>query len=500
MNAIIRTENLTKTFSKFIAVNDVTLKIPEGQVMAIIGPNGAGKTTLINLLTGRLIPDRGRVFFRNADITSMSSSGRVCCGIGRSFQITNIFPRLTVRENVAIPALAHAKQTHSVIRRLAGFQETHKRVDKILEEVGLGDLANLIAGQLSHGDQRRLEIALALTTEPCLLILDEPTAGMNPRERKKALELLGSLAKSGRLTLLIIEHDMDVVFSLADRIVVLNQGSLLAEGSPDEIRKNPRVLDIYLGAAIAGAPEVQKAQLKLEGEKILEVKEIDTFYGLSQALHSVSLKVHKGEAVALLGRNGVGKTTTLRCIMGLNPPRRGSIRFCGEEISRYPSYSIASRGIGYVPDDRRIFPNLSTLENLMLPAQVRWIRKGHWTVDKVAQIFPQLAKIMDRKGRFLSGGEQKMLSIGRALMGDPSLLLLDEPSEGLSPLVLKMLLEALDRIREEGLTTLVADQNVNFAHAVADRAYILDKGAIAYDGAMEELWADKEVLKTYLAV
>jgi len=483
-----------------MAVNDVTVGIPENQFTAIIGPNGAGKTTLINLLTGRLIPDRGSVFFRDKDITSMSCSGRICLGIGRSFQITNIFPQLTVRENVTIPALAHAGRTLSMIHSLKRFEAIHTKVDKVLKEVELGDLSDLLAGQLSHGDQRRLEIALALTTDPRLLILDEPTAGMNPRERKVILALLRNLARGGNLTLLLVEHDMDVVFSLADRIIVLNQGCLFAEGTPDEIRNDPRVLDIYLGASMAGFPDVKKAKVKLEGEKILALEEINTYYGLSQALHNVSIEVRQGESVALLGRNGVGKTTTLRSIMGLTPPKSGSIRFHGEEISKYSPYVIASRGVGYVPDDRRIIPNLTALENLMLAAQVKKIHNGRWTVEKVEAIFPQLGKLRNRKGRFLSGGEQKMLSIGRALRGDPSLLLLDEPSEGLSPLVVRMLLEALVRIREEGVTILVADQNVNFAKGISDRAFILDKGAIVYSGWMEELWADKEVLKAYLAV
>jgi branched-chain amino acid transport system ATP-binding protein len=497
---MIKTENLTKTFDKFVAVNNVTVRIPDGQVTAMIGPNGAGKTTFINLLTGRLIPDGGHIYFRNHEVTTVLSSARVGLGMGRSFQVTNIFPKLSVAENIAIPALAHAGQTLSMFQNIKAAAEWQDNVERIIRQVGLEDMRNLPAGQLSHGDQRRLEIGLALTTDPRMLILDEPTAGMNPKERKVILALLKRLAKQEKLTLLLVEHDMDIVFSLANRIVVLNEGQLFAEGLPGDIRNNSRVLDIYLGAAISGLTSIKTKEMKSAGRRILEVNGIDTFYGLSQALHNVTMEVHEGEAVALLGRNGVGKTTTLRSIMGLTPPKKGSIRLCDEEISKCPPYGIARKGVGYVPDDRRIIPNLTTRENLMIAAEIKGKRNGSWTFEKVEEIFPQLRKLSNRKGGVLSGGEQKMLSIGRALMGDPSLLLLDEPSEGLSPAVIGMLLEALLRIRQEGVTILLADQNINFARLVADRAYILEKGAVVYSGEMEDLWKDDVKLKEYLAV
>jgi branched-chain amino acid transport system ATP-binding protein len=330
--------------------------------------------------------------------------------------------------------------------------------------------------------------------------LDEPTAGMNPVERRQILELLNTLVKDEGITLLIVEHDMDIVFKLADHIIVLNHGSLLLEGTPQEIHNDPKVMEVYLGAALVEKTSEHKTHKNDVGEELLKLEEIDTFYGLSHVLHNVSLEVRKGETVALLGRNGVGKTTTLRTIMGINPPKRGAIKFKGENIGGLPPYNICGRGIGYTPDDRRIFPNLTAMQNLNLPTQVQKKRERHWTVEKVEVIFPPLKELRDRKGRFLSGGEQKMLSIGRALMVDPDLLILDEPSEGLSPLIIGLLLDALAKITEEGVTTLLADQNLNFAHNIADRAYILDKGAIAYTGTMDALWEDEETVKRYLSV
>ena len=498
---MLRAEGLTKAFDKFVAVNDVCFSIPEGQLTAIIGPNGAGKTTLINLLTGRLTPDKGRIYFYDEDITDMSASKRVQRGIGRSFQLVNIFPRLTVRENVTIPVLSRTGSSRDLIRHLSGFKDVHNHVDHILYEVGLETSAELLAGQLSHGDQHLLEIALALATEPTLLILDEPTAGMNPKERQRLLPQLEKLVKSGSVNLMLVEHDMDVVFALADRIIVLDQGNLLVEGAPAEIQNNPKVQEIYLGGDLEGSQSQRPAQQNPSaGEKLIEVENIDTFYGMSQALHSVSMEVNRGEAVALLGRNGVGKTTTLRSITGLTPPRNGAIRLRGEIISGLPPYEIAALGVGFVPEGSRIFPNLSTMQNLQMPAQVIKKKDRRWTIEKVEEVFPPLKELRERKGGYLSGGERKMLAVGRALMADAEILLLDEPSEGLSPLMVRFLLDALIRIREEGVTILLADQNLKFAYQLADRAYILDKGAVAYYGKLADLRGKEEIVKKYLAV
>jgi branched-chain amino acid transport system ATP-binding protein len=499
MEALLRAEGVKKAFGKFMAVDGVDLTIPPGGITALIGPNGAGKTTLINLLTGRLIPDGGRITFHEQDITTLSPSERVRRGMGRSFQLVNIFPRLTVHENVVIPVLAHRRLTGDMFRSLDGLSDVHARANAILEQVGLLPRAHLWAGQLSHGDQRLLEIALALSTDPHLLILDEPTAGMNPRERVQVLEQIRRLAGERGATFLLVEHDMDVVFSLAQRIVVMHQGRVLADGMPEAIQQDSQVRNVYLGEAVLGEARTSTLAGPVS-DVILDVRRLNTYYGLSHVLHDVSLFVRRGEVVAILGRNGVGKTTTLRSIMGLTPPKGGSIQLRGQEVAGRPAYAIASLGVSYVPDDTRIFPDLTTLENLRLPTQVLRRGNGRWNIEKVEAIFPPLRDLKHRKGRFLSGGEKKMLAIGRALMADPEVLLLDEPSEGLSPLIVRMLLDALERIRKGGVTILLADQNLKFAREVADRAYILEKGAIAYEGAMAELWRDEEVVKKYLAV
>jgi branched-chain amino acid transport system ATP-binding protein len=233
---------------------------------------------------------------------------------------------------------------------------------------------------------------------------------------------------------------------------------------------------------------------------LLEVSDIVTLYGKSLILQGVSLTVNEGEIVALLGRNGAGKTTTLRSIMGLTPPRKGSIKFKGIEITKKQPFEIARLGIGYSPDDRRIFPDLTTEENLVIASKASRNKGNGWTVQRVYELFPALERVRSSKGGGLSGGEQKMLAIGRALMGGPELLLLDEPSEGLAPLVVEALVGAIVEIGESGVTILVADQNVRFCRRMADRGYILERGAIRHQDEMDKIWQNEEVIRKYLAV
>jgi branched-chain amino acid transport system ATP-binding protein len=235
-------------------------------------------------------------------------------------------------------------------------------------------------------------------------------------------------------------------------------------------------------------------------DTILNIDQIDTFYGQSHVLQGVSLSIHKGEVVCLLGRNGVGKTTTLRSIIGLTPPRSGRILLKGIDVAGKPPFQIAQMGIGYVPDDRRIFPDLTLFENLELARRLSKKGKVQWTFQKIYDLFPVFVELKERKGIQLSGGEQKMLAIGRALMKNPDLLLLDEPSEGLAPLVVQNLAEVIARIQSEGVTILLADQNLKFCRKTSDRGYILEKGMIQYQGSMEEIWQDEGIVKKYLVV
>jgi branched-chain amino acid transport system ATP-binding protein len=232
---------------------------------------------------------------------------------------------------------------------------------------------------------------------------------------------------------------------------------------------------------------------------LLEVEDIHTAYGTSRVLFGISLDIKPGECVCLLGRNGVGKTTTIRSIMGLTPPSQGRVRFKGKDITGSQPYRLARRGIGYVPEDRRIFAELTVWENLEVASRSGG-RTGRWTTDSVTELFPKLGELRDRMGGVLSGGEQQMLTIARTLVGNPELLLLDEPSEGLAPVIVESLLAQVQRLKSEGLTILLAEQGVDFSLSLADRVYVLEKGAVRFSGAAAQLRDDADLRHKLLAL
>ena len=242
---VLALEGLQRSFGALTAVNGVTLAVAPRERRAIIGPNGAGKTTLFNLITGHLAPTAGRILFEGAPVTGLPPYAVARRGIARSFQRTNVFPRLPVRENLRLAAAAGSRRSYDLLGPVARLWVPLERARATAEAVGLADRLDAPAGTLSYGEQRQLEIGIALATRPKLLLLDEPTAGMSPDETQRMTELLAGLSRE--ITLLIIEHDMDVVFTLADRITVLHYGEILAEGTADEVRANPRVYEVYLG-------------------------------------------------------------------------------------------------------------------------------------------------------------------------------------------------------------------------------------------------------------
>jgi branched-chain amino acid transport system ATP-binding protein len=222
-------------------------------------------------------------------------------------------------------------------------------------------------------------------------------------------------------------------------------------------------------------------------EIVLQAEDLHTFYGKSHILHGVGLEVREGELVTLLGRNGAGKTTTLRSIMGLTPSREGTVRIFGQVTTGWPPYRIAALGVGFVPEGRRIFPNLTVEENLQVPLE----RPGPWTIARIFELFPRLAERKSNRGRQLSGGEQEMLSISRALLLNPKLLLLDEPSQGLAPLIVQDVFRVVVAARKEGISVLLVEQNVRAAVEIADRAYVLDDGKVVFSGPAKEFAKDE---------
>ena len=492
VETLLEVRGLTRRFGALAAVDGASFQVRRGELRSIIGPNGAGKTTLFNLLTGLLPADGGEARVRGTAITALLPHRIVALGVSRSFQIISVFHALTVFENVRIAAQAKHRCRFAMLADSRSFADLNDEALRLLAAVGLADKAGALAANLSHGDQRLLEIALALATRPELLLLDEPLAGLAAHERVRVADLIRTLHRS--LTIVLIDHDIDQVLALSDRITVLHQGRVIADGGPAEIQQNADVQTAYLGhlklAAAAGAGGAPAG-----GEPLLRVEGVDAFYGKSHVLHGVSLDVFPGELVALLGRNGAGKTTTLAAITGVVPPRRGRVVYRGAELAGRPPEAIARLGIGLVPQGRRIFPSLSVLENLQIA------RRGDrgFTLERVFATFPPLQALRGARGATLSGGELQLLAIARALMGNVDALLLDEPFEGLAPAIVEVVWNVLREIKG-GTTILLVEQNADLALALADRAYVISNGSIVWSGAARALHADEALRLRLLGV
>jgi branched-chain amino acid transport system ATP-binding protein len=494
IGTILAVRDLNKSFGSLVVAENVNLDVRAGTLHSLIGPNGAGKTTLFNMLTGLVPSDRGAVVFAGRDITGEPAHERVNGGIARSFQIVSVFRDLTVFETVRIAVQARSPFRASLWRDAYRLPGVNDKTWALLASVGLSDRAGEICANLAHGEQRLLEIAVAIATEPKLLLLDEPLAGLGDAERERIVELVRRLA--GRHTILLIEHDIDRVLSLSDRITVLHQGRVIAEGPPNEIVEHPAVMEAYLGAgrgaraAEAAATAIQKT----EGEALLKLERVYAGYGKSEILHDLTLEVRPGEVVALLGRNGVGKTTTLRTIAGALRPRSGRSLFNGVNITHLSPDRINRLGIAMVPEGRRIFPNLTVSENLILA-----VRPGGWAIKDVYDLFPRLRTHKDARGENLSGGERQMLAIARALMAPQKLILLDEPFEGLAPAVIDEVLLAVERLREHTSMVLV-EHKIDLVLHLAERAYAMVNGQIVFAGASATLQRDAELQQRLLGV
>jgi len=487
---------VTKRFGGLTAVDDVSLTVPQGRITAIIGPNGAGKTTLFSLISGFVEPDAGAIRFEGVDIGGMAPHLIAARGLVRTFQIVQPFAQLTVRENIAVGC-----QLHAPSRRAALAQ-----AEDIARMVGLADLLERPAHALPIAGRKRIELARALATSPKLLLLDEVMAGLNPSEIAEMLAIMRAIRDSG-VTLLITEHVMAAVMSLAEHVFVLNDGRLIAQGTPAAVAENPAVIEAYLGHGAASDGPRGSSPFREEGapaprasHALLQVRDLHVGYGAMPVLRGIDLEVGASEIVAVLGSNGAGKTTLNRALSGLLAPTRGSIRFDGAEIAGAEPASIVEAGLVHVPEGRRVFPNLSVRDNLHLGSYRRGRAARAKSLDEVMALFPRLAERLGQLAGTLSGGEQQMLAIGRALMAQPCLLILDEPSLGLSPRLVEDMFARIGRLRAEGRAILLVEQNVVQSLAIAERAYVLEHGVFALAGPAAELMATPRLQQTYLGL
>lgn len=494
---LLEARGVTKHFGLVRAVDGVDFALQPGELKILIGPNGAGKTSLFNLLSGRFAPDEGRILVGGQDVTGRPTEHFPRLGVCRSFQIINLFEGLSVVENVRLAVQANHPSRFNPWRRMDATPAVEEEVSALVRFAGLEGLERATVADLSGGGKRLLEIALALASRPRVLLLDEPLAGLATAERDRIMEVIRVVA--AHMAVLMVEHNIDRAFAIGRHITVMHAGRVLADGDPATVRDNPEVHEVYLGRGSVEPPTGARDG-RGAGEPLLALEDVDTYYGTSHVLHGVSLELREGEILGLLGRNGAGKSTVIKTVLGLAPPRSGRVHVGGTNVAGLAPERITRRGVGYVPQGRRLFNNLSVADNLRLGHLARRRGEGvRWSEDDIYHFFPALRDIRDRKAGVLSGGEQQMVAIARAMAGNVRLLMLDEPFEGLAPAVVEEVFNAIARLRE-AVPVLIVEHDLDRVLALADRVYVLDRGEVTHEGPAEPLLRDLEYRKEVLWV
>jgi branched-chain amino acid transport system ATP-binding protein len=511
---VIECRGVSVHFGGLAALEDVDLAVREGEIVGLIGPNGAGKTTLMECISGFRRVTAGQITHRGEDLLRLPPGARAERGIGRTLQNVRLFPNFSVFDNLRIALHRHqsigiASAALRLPKMQTEEQETIDEAIRILGLIGMESWGEKFASELSYGTLRLLEIGCMLALKPTMLLLDEPASGISQKETEALGPLLRDIKNTTGATILMIEHDMPLVMGLSDYVYCLDAGMNLSEGSPEEVQADPMVLTAYLGTTNKNEPAraakrgrrrtpLQARPVSDEREMLLEVANLDVRFGKVQVLDQVDFEVRRGERIALLGTNGAGKSTILKAVSGLIPIAGGTVRWKGEDISGMPAEQLVRKGLGQVPGGRGLFPSLTVTENLRMGG---YIHKDEHEVtaeaDRVTRFFPWIAERGEQRAGTLSGGEQQQLAIARALMTRPELLMIDELSLGLAPIVIERLMETVTRlVNEEGLTVVIVEQQAGFALGFTDRAYFLEKGVVRYHGPSAGLLDRDDLLRS----
>jgi branched-chain amino acid transport system ATP-binding protein len=526
MATLLETFNLTVAYGGVRANEDIRIKVDEGELVGLIGPNGAGKTTFIDAITGFATISQGSVMFRGQDITHWGPHRRAQAGLVRTFQSVELFDDLSVMDNLLVAAEHASWWTFPRdLVRARPSADAVRDAEWALEIVGLERVTDRVSGDLSQGQRKLVGVARALAARPKLMLVDEPAAGLDTAESVEFGKRLRRVVDTG-IAVLLIDHDMSLVLSTCDRLCVLDFGRLIADGGRDAVRTNPAVVAAYLGRTTGerraqpedavAAPPAQTAGLEERAaevrertppdapaaatpphDAVLTLKGLVTGYNGIPVVHGIDLHVGPREVVALLGPNGAGKTTTLITISGILKPLEGEVAVLGTPLARIAAHDVARRGVGHVAEDRSLFFDLTVHENLRLGLRNAGRREVGEGIDRAMHLFPPLQALRNRKAGQLSGGEQQMLAMARAMVSNPKILLVDELSLGLAPVMVERLLPVVRELADaSGCSVLLVEQHVHMALDIADRGYVMSNGRIILSGSARDLLGRRDFLES----
>ncbi len=469
---LLDVRGLTKRFGGLVAAKDISFRIRPGEILGLIGPNGSGKSTVMKVIMGIERPDAGAIRVNGVDVAGWPTHRIARQGVGMVFQHSRPLHRQTVLENIMLALLPDS------LLKLVADRSIARKAEAIAERVGLGHVLQRRPATLSFADLRRMELAKALARDPLVVLVDEPFAGLTSGEVQAFSELIAGFRTDGHAVLLV-DHNVKSVAALVDSVFAMYLGERIAEGSAEEVTRDPTVRRVYLGAGIAVA---SRPAPTAKGSPLLQVDGVDVLYGKAQALESVSVSVDAGEFVSVVGLNGAGKTTLFNAVSGL-VPYSGKITFDGQDLRGRSPATLAREGIVQCPETRELFSEMTVRENMDLAGQRLPAEEAARQLDWLYELFPRLRDRERQTARTMSGGEQQMLAIARALMMKPRLLILDEPTLGLAPIILEQISNALEVLRNTTpITVLLGEQNVTFALPHADRVYVLDHARIVWEG------------------